>query len=228
MNEQESSRQTTPLTDSRFIEFILLCYRNGWFMMGDDGSDDQIYWDNPDPRGIMPLDGMKLSRRLRRRIRSDRFQATMNRDFAAIIDACADRKSTWINTPVRTAYLALHRYGHAHSFEVWHGDELAGGLYGVALGAVFFGESMFTRQTDASKVALAYLMNHLRSTGFELLDIQYPNPHLARLGASSISRTTYLATISSLVDRSDIDILSRNLPTSGSSLLKSYCHSDVD
>ena len=226
MNEQENSGQTTPLTDSRFIGFILLCYRNGWFMMGENDSDNLIYWDNPDPRGIMPLDGMTLSRRLRRRIRSDRYRATMNRDFAAVIDACADRRSTWINTPVRSAYLALHRHGHAHSIEVWHGDELAGGLYGVALGAVFFGESMFTRQTDASKVALAYLMNHLRSTGFELLDIQYPNPHLARLGACTISRTTYLATISSLVDCSDIDILSRPLPTTGSSLLQSLHRND--
>lgn len=208
--------------DKDILNTILHGYRHGWFMMGDPESDTRIYWDNPRLRGIIELDCLMIPRRLRRRIRSDEYSATVNSDFTAILDACASRDSTWINTVVRTIYLALHRHGHAHSIEVWHEGELAGGLYGVALGAVFFGESMFSTRTDASKVALVYLVNLLLSSGFGLLDIQYPNAHLARLGATSIQRDDYLRRIATLVDQSGIDILATTLPSSGHELLARY------
>jgi leucyl/phenylalanyl-tRNA--protein transferase len=173
-------------------ERLLLAYRRGIFPWYDQA--DPICWWSPDPRAIFELEGLHLSRRLRRTIRSGRFQVTVNSDFHSVIVACADRpgEGTWLTQEMIAAYKTLHARGHAHSVEVWHDSGLAGGLYGVALGGFFAGESMFTRIRDASKVALAFLMERLRAQGFELFDIQFLTEHTARLGAIEIPRREYL------------------------------------
>jgi leucyl/phenylalanyl-tRNA--protein transferase len=172
-------------------ERLLLAYRRGifpWF-----GEGDPALWWSPDPRAILELDSLHVSRRLRRTLRSGRFQVTVNRDFAGVLAGCADRaEGTWITASMVTAYTKLHKFGHAHSVEVWHAGELAGGLYGVALGGFFAGESMFTRIRDASKVALAHVVERLRQREFALFDIQYRTEHTTRLGAVEISRAEYL------------------------------------
>ncbi len=173
-------------------ERLLQAYRCGVFPWYDEG--EPICWWSPDPRAIFELDGLHISRRLRRTIRSGRFHVTVNENFAGVIRGCADRtEGTWITSAMIEAYETLHRLGYAHSVEVWHGKELAGGLYGVALGGFFAGESMFTRQRDGSKVALVYLMERLRRRGFELFDIQFLTEHTAGLGATEIPRKAYLA-----------------------------------
>src|SRR5437868_6152540 len=152
-------------------ERLLYGYRHGIFPWYDEG--DPILWWSPDPRAIFELDGLHVSRRLRRTIRSGRFTVTFNRDFAGVIGGCADRaEGTWITADMRAAYERLHGLGHAHSVEVWQDGALAGGLYGVAVGGLFAGESMFTRRSDASKVALVFLAERLRQRGFQLFDIQ--------------------------------------------------------
>jgi leucyl/phenylalanyl-tRNA--protein transferase len=171
---------------------LLLAYRRGifpWF-----GEGDPIFWWSPDPRAIIELDGLHVSRRLRRTLRSGRFEVTVNRDFAGVIAGCADRprKEMWITPAMAAAYTRLHLQGHAHSVEVWNLGQLAGGLYGVAIGGFFAGESMFTRVRDASKVALAFTVDRLRSRGFQLFDIQFRTEHTTRFGAVEIPRRTYL------------------------------------
>ena len=173
-------------------EQLLRAYRAGVFPWYETGGP--ICWWSPDPRAICELDGLHVSRRLARTIRSGRFRVTVNCAFAGVIRGCADRpEGTWITPEMITAYERLHQLGHAHSIEVWRGDELAGGLYGVALGGLFAAESMFHRQSDASKVALVYLVDRLRQRGFQLLDIQLRTEHTARLGAVEIPRQDYLA-----------------------------------
>jgi leucyl/phenylalanyl-tRNA--protein transferase len=173
-------------------ERLLLAYRRGIFPWYDVA--DPICWWSPDPRAIFELDGLHLSRRLRRTIRSGRFEVTVNRDFDGVLAGCADRpgEGTWLTPEMIAAYTTLHRRGQAHSVEIWHASELAGGLYGVALGGLFAGESMFTRVRDASKVALAFLVDRLRQRQFELFDIQFLTEHTARLGAIEIPRRRYL------------------------------------
>lgn len=169
---------------------LLKAYRNGifpWFNAGDP-----ILWWSPDPRAIFELDRFYLSRRLARTIRSGKFRLTLNQAFEAVMHGCADRDETWITPEMIRAYLTLHRLGHAHSIEVWLGDELAGGIYGIAIGGFFAGESMFHRERDASKVALAYLFEYLRLRGFELFDTQVLTEHTARMGAVEIGRKDYL------------------------------------
>jgi leucyl/phenylalanyl-tRNA---protein transferase len=171
---------------------LLLAYRRGifpWYVEGEP-----IYWWSPDPRAIFELDGLRLSRRMKRTLRSGRFQVTVNRDFAGVINGCADRLTggRWLTPAMMAAYTKLHQSGHAHSVEVWHAGNLAGGLYGVALGGLFAGESMFTRVRDASKAALAFVVDHLRARGFQLFDIQFRTEHTARLGAVEIPRGEYL------------------------------------
>ena len=175
---------------------LLQGYATGIFPMADSRDADELFWVEPRNRAIIPLDGFHLSRSLRRTLRSGRFGVTHDRDFAAVISACADREETWINDELERAMLALHRSGHAHSIEVWEADQLVGGLYGVKLGRAFFGESMFSRRTDASKVALAWLVARLRTGNFTLLDCQFMTEHLASLGAVSIPRETYVALLS--------------------------------
>jgi leucyl/phenylalanyl-tRNA--protein transferase len=172
---------------------LLQGYAAGIFPMADSRQASELFWVEPRSRAVIPLDKFHLSKSLRRTIRSGRFTVTMDRDFPAVITACANREETWINGDIERAMLALHGSGHAHSVEVWHDGELVGGLYGVKLGRAFFGESMFSRMTDASKVALAWLVARMKAGGFTLLDCQFMTSHLASLGAVSISRKAYVA-----------------------------------
>lgn len=172
-------------------ELLLHGYSIGIFPMAEHRNDPEVFWVDPLRRGIFPLDGFHLSRSLTRRIRRGEYHVTFDRDFAGVLQGCADRVETWINPEISDSYQALHRLGHAHSVEVWQGSTLAGGVYGVVLGAAFFGESMFSRRTDASKVALAYLIDRLRQTGFQLFDTQFLTAHLASLGAVEITRAEY-------------------------------------
>lgn len=173
-------------------ERLLYGYRHGifpWF-----SEEDPLLWWSPDPRAIFELDGLHISRRLARTVRSSRFRVTFDRDFAGVIRGCADRgEGSWITPEVIAAYEVLHHRGDAHSVEVWHEGELAGGVYGVAVGGLFAAESMFTRVSDASKVALVHLFARLRDRGFRLFDIQFITEHTARLGAIEIPRSEYLA-----------------------------------
>jgi leucyl/phenylalanyl-tRNA--protein transferase len=172
---------------------LLQGYATGIFPMADSRDADELFWVEPRNRAIIPLDKFHVSRSLNRTIRSGRFNVTRDRDFAGVIGACADREETWINAELERAMLALHGSGHAHSIEVWHERELVGGLYGVKLGRAFFGESMFSRERDASKVALAWLVARMKAGNFTLLDCQFMTEHLASLGAVSVSRETYVA-----------------------------------
>jgi len=175
---------------------LLQGYASGIFPMADSRNADELFWVEPRNRAIIPLEGFHLSRSLRRTLRSGRFAVTRDRDFGGVIAACADREETWINAELEHAMIALHRSGHAHSIEVWESDDLVGGLYGVKLGRAFFGESMFSRRTDASKVALAWLVARLKAGNFTLLDCQFMTEHLASLGAIGIPRETYAALLS--------------------------------
>ena len=175
---------------------LLQGYATGIFPMADSREADELFWVEPRNRAIIPLDRFHLSRSLARTIRLGRFEVTHDRDFAGVIAGCADREETWINAELERAMLALHGSGHAHSVEVWDGGALVGGVYGVKLGRAFFGESMFSRVTDASKVALAWLVARLRVGNFMLLDCQFMTDHLASLGAVSVPRETYVALLS--------------------------------
>lgn len=177
-------------------DLLLRAYSVGVFPMADGRAAPEIFWVEPKKRGVLPLDGFRLSRSLAKTIRSDRFTVTADAAFGQVVAACAQatagRPDTWINAQIESAYADLHRRGHAHSVECWHDGMLVGGLYGVRLGAAFFGESMFNRSRDASKVALAWLVARLRVGGFRLLDCQFITDHLASLGAVEIGRQTYV------------------------------------
>lgn len=186
---------------------LLHAYRIGLFPMADPDDEDRIYWYAPDPRAILPLDGLRVTRSLRQRIRRGTFRVSVDEAFERVISACAapapGREQTWISDEIRWAYTALHRAGYAHSVECWDADgQLAGGLYGVRLGGAFFGESMFSRQTDASKVALVHLVERLRAGGFALLDVQMQTDHLARMGAVEVSREAYERRLDAALARS--------------------------
>ena len=186
------SRKLTPA-------LLVNAYASGIFPMADEA--DRILWFSPDPRAIIELDGFRVSRSLRARYRKQQFDLAVNRDFEAVIDACADRpEGTWINADIRAAYVELHRLGFAHSVESWREERLVGGLYGVALGGAFFGESMFHRATDASKVALVHLVERLRQRGFALLDVQFTTPHLAQFCCTEIPRRDYLARLGAALE----------------------------
>lgn len=177
-------------------DLLLRAYSVGVFPMADGRAAPEIFWVEPKKRGILPLDGFRLSRSLAKTIRSDRFTVTADRAFRQVVASCAestsDRPDTWINAQIETAYADLHRRGHAHSIECWLDGALVGGLYGVRLNGAFFGESMFSRTRDASKVALAWLVARLRVGGFRLLDCQFITDHLASLGAVEIGRQAYV------------------------------------
>lgn len=179
---------------------VLHAYASGIFPMAEARDDPDVFWVDPMHRGVIPLDGFHVSRSLARRIRQGRFAATVDTDFAGVIDACADRPETWINATIRRLCIDLFEAGHAHSLEIRDGSELVGGVYGVALGGAFFGESMFSRRTDASKVALAYLVDRLRVAGFVLFDVQFLTPHLESLGAIEIPRDRYRALLATAID----------------------------
>jgi len=181
------------------LPILLRAYAVGLFPMADDRSARSIYWVEPEQRAILPLDGFHLSKSLRKTIRSDRFEVTADTAFAQVVSLCAqtaeDRPTTWINRDIEEAFNRLHHRGLTHSIECWTGTgadrQLVGGLYGLILGRAFFGESMFSRATDASKVAMAWLVARLRVGGYTLLDCQFMTPHLASLGAIEISAETY-------------------------------------
>ena len=177
------------------VDLLVSAYASGWFPMAV--ASGEIRWFSPDPRGIIPLDAFHVSRRLARVVRSGAFTIHINRDFAQVVRACAlaerdDEAGTWIDQEIYESYCALHAAGYAHSVEAWQEEELAGGLYGVALGGAFFGESMFHRVTDASKVALVALVERMRERGFTLLDTQWTTEHLEQFGAAEIPREDYL------------------------------------
>jgi leucyl/phenylalanyl-tRNA---protein transferase len=178
------------------VDLLVSAYASGWFPMAVDEGD--IRWYSPDPRGVIPLEGFHVSSRLARVVRGGRFRVEIDRDFEAVMRACADAErgdrdgGTWIDGEILDSYCAMHASGLAHSVEVWQGEELAGGLYGVALGGAFFGESMFHRVTDASKVALVALVERMRARGFRLLDVQWVTGHLRQFGAIEIPRRQYL------------------------------------
>ncbi|MEM6941223.1 MAG: leucyl/phenylalanyl-tRNA--protein transferase [Pseudomonadota bacterium] len=174
-------------------ELLLHGYAIGIFPMAETRNDKEIFWVDPKRRGILPLDGFHVSRSLARAMRRSTFTPQINQDFAGVVDACADRADTWINAEITRLYNELHRRGHAHSFELWDDDALIGGVYGVTLGAAFFGESMFSRRTNASKMALAALVERLNRAGFVLFDTQFITGHLASLGAIEVSRQVYHA-----------------------------------
>jgi len=170
---------------------LIAAYRQGIFPWPYDEAS--LLWWSPDPRAVLPLDALHVSRSLARTLRSGRLRVTLNAAFPAVIDGCAARQETWITPAVRAAYVRLHALGWTHSVEVWGADgALAGGLYGVAIGGLFAAESMFHRVRDASKVALVALVQHARRVGITLLDVQVPSPHLASLGVRAISRREYL------------------------------------
>ncbi|WP_109463997.1 leucyl/phenylalanyl-tRNA--protein transferase [Albibacillus kandeliae] len=193
-------------------EILLRAYANGIFPMAEGRDDDEIFWVDPRRRGVFPLTGFRISRSLARRMRHMPFRISIDEDFAGVVDGCADRAETWINAEIRAHYLALQRLGHAHSLEVWEGEELVGGVYGVVLGAAYFGESMFSRRTDASKIALAYLVDRLRLAGFTLFDTQFITAHLASLGAVEISRSEYRQRLAEAIGRS-ADFTGPAIPT---------------
>lgn len=174
---------------------LLACYARGVFPMADARDDERIFLVDPERRGVIPLNGFHVSRRLARTVRSDRFEVRVDTCFGRVVELCAeaapDREETWINRTIERLYGDLHRSGFAHSVECWADGELVGGLYGVALRGAFFGESMFSRATDASKVALAHLVARLIAGGFVLLDAQFLTEHLAQFGAEEIGRSAY-------------------------------------
>jgi leucyl/phenylalanyl-tRNA---protein transferase len=176
-------------------QILLKAYAAGIFPMAESAEDNALYWVEPEERGIFPLDGLRISRSLRKRIRQRRFDVRVDTAFNDVIAACAekapDRKTTWINQRIKSLYGQLYRMGCCHSIECWRGNRLVGGLYGVRIGGAFFGESMFSREPDASKVALVHLVARLKAGGFHLLDAQFTTPHLESLGARSISRADY-------------------------------------
>ena len=176
-------------------QILLRAYAAGIFPMAETAEDAALYWVEPEERGIIPLDGLHISRSLRKAVRKRMFDIRIDEAFAQVIAACAektsDRKSTWINGRIRSLYTQLHRMGCCHSVECWRDSVLVGGLYGVRIGAAFFGESMFSRQPNASKVALVHLLARLNAGGFQLLDAQFINPHLERLGAVTMAKAEY-------------------------------------
>lgn len=183
------------ITSNITPEILLRAYACGIFPMAESADDPGFFWVEPEERGIIPLGGLHVSSRLARTVRSNRFRVTVNRRFPEIIAGCAqetpERDNTWINARIRELYTALHDMGHCHSVEVWDGETIVGGLYGVSLGGAFFGESMFHRARDASKVALVHLVARLLAGGFVLLDTQYVTDHLQTLGAVAIPRKQY-------------------------------------
>ncbi|MEX0338289.1 MAG: leucyl/phenylalanyl-tRNA--protein transferase [Arenibacterium sp.] len=172
-------------------QLLLHAYSIGIFPMAEHRNDPEIFWVDPKRRGVLPLEGFHASRSLRRTMRGPGLRATLNTCFDEVLGACADRVETWINDEIAGLYRALHRSGHAHSIEIWRDDTLIGGVYGVAIGGAFFGESMFSRARDGSKIALACLTQHLSLCGLALFDTQFITPHLASLGAVEIPRALY-------------------------------------
>jgi leucyl/phenylalanyl-tRNA--protein transferase len=206
-------------------EVLLKAYACGIFPMAEDSHDPALYWVEPERRGVMPLDAFHVPARLARTVRADRFAVVCNRDFDAVIDACAEPRAkaerTWINARIRRLYGALFARGHCHTVEVYDGEALIGGLYGVSLGAAFFGESMFHRARDASKIALVHLVARLRAGGFRLLDTQFVTAHLQTFGAAEVSRSRYHKLLEAAVaGDADFAALAPGKPLAGADALR--------
>jgi leucyl/phenylalanyl-tRNA---protein transferase len=182
-------------------ELLLHGYAIGIFPMAEHRDDTDIFWVDPRRRGVLPLEEFHISRSLARAMRKSDFTAAVDTAFEAVVEGCADRAETWINAEITDLYRQLHGIGHAHSVEIWEGDNLVGGVYGVTLGAAFFGESMFSRRTNASKMALAVLVDRLKRGGFTLFDTQFLTEHLASLGAVELSRAEYRAQLAPAIAR---------------------------
>ena len=206
-------------------QLLLQAYAAGIFPMSEGRDDPNLFWVEPKRRGIIPLDGFHISRSLARKIRQNPFEIRINSDFVGVVAACADRDETWINAEITALYSALHEEGFAHSLELWQGRDLVGGVYGVALGAAFFGESMFSRERDASKIALTYVVARLNAGGFTLFDVQFTTPHLIGLGAIEITRIDYRKRLDAALEKqadflaagalfTPQDVLQRNTHTS--------------
>ena len=170
---------------------LVAAYRGGMFPMSMD-NQGEIAWFSPDPRGVIPLDALHIPHGLKRALRKEPFEIRCDTAFPEVIDGCGDRPTTWISPEIKRSYVKLHELGYAHSVECWSEGELTGGLYGVAIGGAFFGESMFSRKPDASKIALVHLVDRLNQRGFALLDTQWSTPHLATLGCIEVSRREYM------------------------------------
>ena len=220
------SGQTPEITP----QLLLRAYSIGMFPMAESASDPNIFWVDPDYRGVFPLERLSISRSLAKRIRSERFEIRIDNDFDAVIEGCAatakGRHDTWINVRIRKLYRDLFIMGHVHTVETYDQDgALAGGLYGVQIGGAFFGESMFHRRTDASKIALAHLVARLRFAGFALLDTQFVTPHLASLGAIEISRAEYHAMLDRALGRQcNFYAWPKERPMSGANVLALVGH----
>jgi len=185
-------------------DILLRAYSIGLFPMAESADDPEIFWVEPEVRGILPLDDFHISKSLRKTLRREPFDIRIDTAFEQVIEKCAepaqDRPSTWINATIRKLYADLHAMGHAHSVEAFDGEDLVGGLYGVSLGSAFFGESMFSRRTDASKICLVHLVERLRRSGFTLLDTQFTTEHLRTFGAIDISKEDYLVRLKDAVE----------------------------
>lgn len=193
-------------------EMMLSGYAQGIFPMAEGRDSEDLHWVDPRLRGIIPLEGFHISRSLRRIILQSNYTIRTNSAFSTVVRACANRDETWINTSLLTLYETLHERGHAHSLEVWQEDELSGGVFGITLGAAFFGESMFSTRTNASKIALAYLVDRLRRAGFTLFDTQFLTPHLASLGGVEIPRAAYRVQLDEALAR-DADYSAGSVPS---------------
>ncbi len=211
---------TTPRPDPLLSpELLLHAYAQGVFPMAETRDDPEVFWVDPTHRGILPLDEFRISRSLARRIRRGGFEVTADKDFRGVVKGCAERDQTWINDTIFGLYEELHRRGRAHSVEIWQEGALIGGVYGVSLGAAFFGESMFSRRTDASKLALAWLVDRLRIGGYRLFDAQFLTPHLASLGFIEVPRGQYRAMLFDAIARQG-DFAAAGKPASGQDVLQ--------
>ena len=216
-NRENSTMEITP-------EVLLKAYACGIFPMAESADDPALYWIEPDMRGVIPLEGFHLPARLARTVRTSPFTVWVNRDFDAVIDGCAeakpDRARTWINGRIRKIYRSLFEHGHCHTVEVYDGDKLVGGLYGVSLGRAFFGESMFHHARDASKIALVHLIARLRAGGYRLLDTQYVTEHLRTFGAVEVGKRRYHKMLEeAIVGEADFGALALDRPLSGAQAL---------
>lgn len=209
------------------LDDLLKAYMLGYFPMADSRDDPRLYWVAPERRGVLPLDAVRAPRKLRRKILADEFDIRVDSDFAGVIEGCAEprpgREETWINDQIRALYLGLHERGYAHSVEAWRGEVLAGGLYGVALGGAFFGESMFSRESDASKIALIHLAARLKRGGFTLLDTQFHTEHLAQFGVEEIPKADYLQRLELAIEV-DADFYAAPPQFSGAAAMQSITH----
>ncbi|KJF74452.1 leucyl/phenylalanyl-tRNA--protein transferase [Agrobacterium arsenijevicii] len=190
------------------VDILLRAYSAGLFPMADSADDPELFWVEPEIRGIIPLNDFHISKSLAKAMRRKPFDIRFNTAFEAVMAGCAaaapDRPSTWINSTIRKLYTELHQIGHAHSVEAWDGKELVGGLYGVSLGAAFFGESMFSRRTNASKICLVHLVERLRASGFVLLDTQFTTEHLKTFGAIDVPKQQYAKMLDQAVNRPNL------------------------